>query len=252
MPSIESYKARTPSKATKNHRAAKGAAKLPAMKATSASFDESTGPSAAKRRPAKEARVQESRAKLTATLKGRTGVKKFKDLHINVVHVEGASAMKATGNTVSKIMAKPKKAKVSESKMMDNDDIEIVTPEAGDISESKNSFGNSEDKESHNQGYQFSFPGNDVLRTRFPKSVALAEAVVDDWINDGNFDELPLKHPLTSALTQKALKKAKSMEQKALTHPALEKAALQALSLGFRVQMKIGEIKGRFSKKKED
>lgn len=97
-------------------------------------------------------------------------------------------------------------------------------------------------------GFQFGFPGSELIRNRFPQSVKLTEVIVDEWLKDGQFEKLPIEHPILEVLTQKGLRQAKEMEQKFFQNPAVEKAIVQALTVGFKVQNFWAETKKKIKK----
>ncbi|MCX7977632.1 MAG: hypothetical protein N2578_01370 [Bdellovibrionaceae bacterium] len=42
----------------------------------------------------------------------------------------------------------------------------------------------------------------------------MAETVAEEWVNDGNFEGLPVGHPLAQAAASFGLKRAKKIEKK--------------------------------------
>ena len=58
------------------------------------------------------------------------------------------------------------------------------------------------------------FPYSEVVRSKIPKAFDVAEKVVTDWKNEGDFTELGLPHPLAEAVATQALKKVKEVEKK--------------------------------------
>lgn len=58
------------------------------------------------------------------------------------------------------------------------------------------------------------FPGHEVLKSRLPKAIQLAEAVAEEWKKDGDFNGLPVGHPLTQVALGLGLRKAKDIEKK--------------------------------------
>ena len=99
------------------------------------------------------------------------------------------------------------------------------------------------------KGYQFNFSGSELLRSRFPKTLKLSEVVVDEWLKDGKFENLPIEHPIVEVLAQKGLRRAKELEQQFFQNPRVEKAVIQALTLGFKVQNLYAEAKKKISRK---
>ncbi|WP_413586964.1 hypothetical protein [Bdellovibrio sp. HCB274] len=58
------------------------------------------------------------------------------------------------------------------------------------------------------------FPGSEIIRQKAPKVMEVADTVVDEWKKDGNFDSLPVGHPLAAMAAGRALRKAKDVEKK--------------------------------------
>lgn len=58
------------------------------------------------------------------------------------------------------------------------------------------------------------FYGSETLRSRAPKAFELAEAVAEEWVNDGRFEGLPVGSPLAQFAAQLGLRKAKDIEKK--------------------------------------
>lgn len=57
------------------------------------------------------------------------------------------------------------------------------------------------------------FYGSEYIRERAPQVMDFAESVVEEWKNDGNFEGLPVEHPLAQLVAAKALRKAKDVEK---------------------------------------
>lgn len=96
---------------------------------------------------------------------------------------------------------------------------------------------------------EISFPGSELLRSRFPKPFDVAEAVATDWMNDGKFDQIPLEQPLAKSLAQQGLVKAKEIEKKVMASPTTEKIAMQAFTYAMKAQTLFNEIKTKVNKK---
>lgn len=58
------------------------------------------------------------------------------------------------------------------------------------------------------------FYGSELLRARAPKVFEVAEAVAEEWVNDGRFEGLPVGHPVAQLAAQVGLRKAKNIEKK--------------------------------------
>ncbi len=59
-----------------------------------------------------------------------------------------------------------------------------------------------------------SYVGVNLVKSKFPKSTALVEKVATDWVNDGDFKELPIDTPLVQHYVAQGLKQAKTVEKK--------------------------------------
>lgn len=93
------------------------------------------------------------------------------------------------------------------------------------------------------------FTGSEYLRAQFPKSFEIAETVASDWVQDGNFEGLPIENPLAQFLASKGLQKAKEVEKKVLESPVTEKIAMKAFETGLKVQSQIQVIKKKLENK---
>lgn len=58
------------------------------------------------------------------------------------------------------------------------------------------------------------FYGSELIREKAPKIMELADTVADEWVHDGQFEGLPVGHPLAQVVAAKALRKAKDVEKK--------------------------------------
>jgi hypothetical protein len=97
---------------------------------------------------------------------------------------------------------------------------------------------------------EINFPGSEVIRAKFPLPFDIAESVATDWMNDGKFADLPVKHPLAKTMAQQGLLKAKEIETKVLTSPVTEKVAMQAFTYAVKAQSLFKEIKAKVQPKK--
>ncbi len=84
---------------------------------------------------------------------------------------------------------------------------------------------NEEKKKVHIQ-----FLGSDLVRAQFPQPFDVAEKLATDWVNDGDFSEIPLGNPILSSLAAEGLRKAKDVERKVTSNPnfQLAKGILEA------------------------
>lgn len=58
------------------------------------------------------------------------------------------------------------------------------------------------------------FPYSDLVRAKAPKVFEVAENVAEEWVNDGNFENVPVGHPLAQITVAAGLRKAKEVEKK--------------------------------------
>ncbi len=136
------------------------------------------------------------------------------------------------------------------------EDLQVVDVDAGAVSkESKESAsGHSHSVESSDEPTQLSFEdakkdndsfdsadeekkqihiqflGSDLVRAKFPQPFDVAEKLATDWVNDGDFSEIPLGNPILSSLAAEGLRKAKDVERKVTSNPnfQLAKGILEA------------------------
>lgn len=87
------------------------------------------------------------------------------------------------------------------------------------------------------------FRGSELLRARFPKPFELAEEVATQWLKDGDFENLPISHPLGQWAAQQGLLKAKDFEKKLMTSPLVEKAAIRVLTAGMQAQGMVEKLR---------
>jgi hypothetical protein len=114
-------------------------------------------------------------------------------------------------------------------------------------SDSHKSFG---DFEAADEGpkVEIKFFGSELLRSKVPKPFDVAEAVATDWVNNGNFEKLPIDHPLGHFALQKGLLKAKEIEKKVMESPMTEKVAMQVLTVGMKAQSLFEQVRSKIKK----
>lgn len=101
---------------------------------------------------------------------------------------------------------------------------EGVAPESGRTQHSQaEAQGKSEQEKA-----RLNFKGSDVIREKAPKVMEFADTVVDEWMKDGEFEGLPVGHPLAQVAAAKALRTAKDVEKK-----LEEKGVLAMARMGF-------------------
>ncbi|PWU16205.1 MAG: hypothetical protein C5B49_10830 [Bdellovibrio sp.] len=96
------------------------------------------------------------------------------------------------------------------------------------------------------------FRGSEMLRSRFPKPFELAEEVATQWVHNGDFENLPIGHPLGQWAAQQGLQRAKNLEKRLMESPTVEKAATALLSAGLKAQGLIEQIRERFNRNGTD
>lgn len=57
------------------------------------------------------------------------------------------------------------------------------------------------------------FPYSELVRAKIPKVFDVAEQVATDWVQDGQFESIPVENPLAQVLIGKSLRKAKDIEK---------------------------------------
>jgi hypothetical protein len=58
------------------------------------------------------------------------------------------------------------------------------------------------------------FPYSELVRAKVPKVFDVAENVAEEWVNNGNFENIPVGHPLAQITVAAGLRKAKEVEKK--------------------------------------
>lgn len=58
------------------------------------------------------------------------------------------------------------------------------------------------------------FYGSDIIKAKAPKAFELAETIADEWQKDGQFEGLPVGHPLAQLAAAYGLRQAKNVEKK--------------------------------------
>lgn len=70
------------------------------------------------------------------------------------------------------------------------------------------------DEASERKKVQIEFPYSQMIRGKVPKVFEVAETVAEEWVNDGNFENVPVGHPLAQITVAAGLRKAKEVEKK--------------------------------------
>ena len=99
------------------------------------------------------------------------------------------------------------------------EDVEIYVDDSQEASEVESQEINTEAQnegvsEPEQEKIHLEFYGSEVIRQKAPKVMELADTVADEWVHDGQFEGLPVGHPLAQVVAAKALRKAKDVEKK--------------------------------------
>jgi hypothetical protein len=92
---------------------------------------------------------------------------------------------------------------------------------------------------------ELKFPGDHMLKTKFPKAFQLTEEIVNNWACGGSFESLPIENPFIRYAAKSSLKKAKLVETRVLESPVTEKIVTKVFEVGFKAQRTVEEIKER-------
>lgn len=95
---------------------------------------------------------------------------------------------------------------------------------------------------------EIKFSGSETIRARFPQPFDIVEAVATDWVHGGNFEKLPIDHPLAQYVAKTGLQKAKEIEKKVLESPVTEKVAMQVLTAGMKAQGLFEKVRSKIKK----
>jgi hypothetical protein len=69
-------------------------------------------------------------------------------------------------------------------------------------------------RQSKSKKVHIEFPYSDMIRAKVPKAFEVAEIVATDWVNNGNFENVPVGHPVAQMTVAAGLRKAKEVEKK--------------------------------------
>lgn len=94
-----------------------------------------------------------------------------------------------------------------------------------------------------------SFPGDQWVKKGFPKAFDVTETIVNEWINNGAFETLPIHNPFIRYAAKTGLKKAKQVETQVLESPVTEKVITKLFEVGFKAQTTIDEIREKLKSK---
>ena len=97
--------------------------------------------------------------------------------------------------------------------------------------------------------FELNFNGSEILRAQFPKTFKAVEVAAGDWINDGDFKEIPVDNPAAKELLALGLKTAKDAEQKIMQSKAVEQATMKAFEVAMKANETFQTIKSQILKK---
>lgn len=83
---------------------------------------------------------------------------------------------------------------------------ESAAPESEELAESA--------EQPERKKVHIEFPYSEVVRAKVPKAFEVAENVAEEWVNNGNFENIPVGHPLAQITVAAGLRKAKEVEKK--------------------------------------
>lgn len=112
--------------------------------------------------------------------------------------------------------------------------IDVPQSEAEMVSEGGPAFGdepsarNESQQEKQREKQRLEFYGSELIRQRAPKAMEIADTVADEWMNDGQFQGLPIGNPIAQIAAAKALRTAKDVEKK-----LEEKGVIAMARMGF-------------------
>lgn len=170
-------------------------------------------------------------------------------------HQEDKTSMDATPNTSQNIADDTKTEPLTDLKTMSQDKMNSQSQEN---IQSKNDSKSKQTKSESKKNFSFLPPipsvsqlvdlssmgvsiGASMIKSKFPKTYDLASTVVTDWVQDGNFSELPIETPIVQFYVGESLRKAKSLEKKVETK-------LNDIGVLPVVKHQIHQVKKRFKK----
>lgn len=110
---------------------------------------------------------------------------------------------------------KPNRRRPGRSEDSDTEPEYVKTMDESHLSMDSAEFAESEPTEmDKDEKFHLEFYGSEMLRTQVPQAFDLAEAIVEDWQKNGNFQALPLKNPWAQLVASESLKRAKKVERK--------------------------------------
>lgn len=212
MPSVKDYKSKKP-----HHASGK-----PERRDKTTDFAKAMAPRSAKRRPGREAKVDQD-------IKRHQEFAATAESDLQIVDVE-------SGETQSPRHDEPELSAAAEN-LADESPAEEMS---GYETETENT--------SQTNKIHIDFFGSQVLRSRFPKVFSNLESVATDWVHGGDFKDLQVGHPLADFVATTGLKRAKELEKQILESPTTEKVAMKVFEAGLKAQGIFEGIKGKLKK----
>jgi hypothetical protein len=102
----------------------------------------------------------------------------------------------------------------------ENDSINTEAQNEGVSAEEAAPHSHVHEDESHTHAHEqdeklhLEFFGSELIRQKAPKIMDVADSVADEWVKDGQFQSIPVGHPLAQYAASKVLRKAKDVEKK--------------------------------------
>lgn len=102
-----------------------------------------------------------------------------------------------------------------------NEHHDEVTPSSSEEVQSEFSKHSNSENQNHEEPtldpkkeIKIDFPYSQMVRDKIPKTFELAEKVATDWVNNGEFKDLPIEQPLAQYFVGEGLRRAKDVEKK--------------------------------------
>lgn len=158
---------------------------------------------------------------------------------------------KATAETTAESAAtkaaEPKRRPGREEVEASEADVQVVDVQEGPVTGTQFEEPSSEGGDAGPK-VEIKFSGSETIRAKFPQPFDIAEAVATDWVHGGNFEKLPIDHPLAQYVAKAGLQKAKEIEKKVLESPVTEKVAMQVLTAGMKAQGLFEKVRSKIKK----
>lgn len=114
----------------------------------------------------------------------------------------------------AKSSAQERKTAASEESENESEENENNESETDDNLAGFRTYEQRQAEESERKKVQIEFPYSSLIREKVPKVFQVAETVAEEWVNDGDFEKVPVGHPLAQITVAAGLRKAKEVEKK--------------------------------------